>query len=243
MREAGKRLATVLVALRDEVKIGVTTKSLDALAFKLIKKSGAEPAFLNYRPAGSKRAYPATLCASVNDGVVHGLPSLYVIRDSDVIKLDLGLKYGGWYVDSAITVGVGKLDVKTQSLIKITEEALYRAIEEARPGNTLGDIGWAVERHVRKSGFSVVKLLTGHGIGKRLHEEPTVLNFGERGEGKKLEVGMVLAIEPMVALGSGEIRQKEDDSFVTADGLYAAHFEHTIAITREGPRILTTLDN
>ncbi len=239
MAEGGKRLARVLHALRRVVHPGITTKVLDEVAFDLIKASDTEPAFLNYHPAGSRQAYPFTLCASINEGVVHGIPSDYVVKDGDVVKLDLGLKYKGFYLDSAVTVGVGKITHEAKKLIEVTEEALNLAIEEARPGNTLGDIGHAVEAFVKKNKFSVVRSLTGHGIGRNLHEDPAVLNFGRPGEGEKLKSGMVLAIEPMVAAGAGATRQRKDDSFVTADGSLAAHFEHTVAITEKGPRILT----
>lgn len=240
MAEGGKRLAGVLMALKNEVRPGITTKFLDALAYKLIRELGASPAFLNYRPSGSKKAYPYTLCASLNDTVVHGLPSDYVIREGDLVKLDLGLKYGGFYLDSAVTVGVGKISVEAKKLIQVTEESLARAIAEARPGNTLGDIGHAVEAHVKKNKFSVVQSLTGHGIGKGLHEDPYVLNFGKAHDGEKLKAGMVLALEPMVAMGAGGVLQRVDDSFATKDGSLAAHFEHTAAITENGPRILTS---
>jgi len=239
LREAGKRLAGILAVLKEEVRAGITTNSLDEASFKLIKKAGAKSAFLGYRPAGSREAYPKTICVSVNGCVVHGLPSDYVLREGDVVKLDLGLKYKEFYVDSAITVGVGKIGAGEQKLIRVTEEALRRAIKEAYSGRTLGDIGGAVEEYVRKNKFSVVKLLTGHGIGRGLHEEPAVLNFGRPGEGQILQPGMVLAIEPMVAAGSGEIEQRSDDSFHTVDGSMAAHFEHTVAILKEGPEILT----
>ncbi len=239
MAEGGQRLARVLRALRDAVRPGITTKSLDELAYKLIKDSGAEPAFLNYRPTGAARAYPATLCASVNDGVVHGIPSAYVIKDGDVVKLDLGLKHRGFYLDSAITVGAGKITREAKKLIDVTRDALELAIREAQPGKTLGDVGYVVQRFVEKNKFSVVRTLTGHGIGRGLHEEPPVFNFGRRGDGDKLVPGMVLAIEPMVAVGSGATRTLRDDSFVTADGSLAAHFEHTVAITEKGPKILT----
>ncbi len=241
MAEGGARLARVLRALENAVRPGVATKSLDALAEKLIRSEDAAPAFLRYRPAGSKKVYPFTLCTSINDTVVHGIPSGYMIREGDLVKLDLGLKYRGFYLDSAITVGVGDISREAKKLIQVTEESLGRAIREARPGKTLGDVGYAVESFVKKNKFSVVRSLTGHGIGQSLHEDPYVMNFGRPREGDELRIGMVLAIEPMVAVGTGDIKQLEDDSFVTKDGSLAAHFEHTVAITKDGPKILTEL--
>lgn len=239
MAEGGRRLAQVIGGLKKEVRAGVTTLFLDKLAMKLIKECGAEPAFLGYRPHGSLKPYPHTICASLNDVVVHGLPSDYVLKDGDVLKLDLGLKCGGFYVDSAVTVPVGSVSREAQKLIHVTREALDVGIAEARSGKAVGDIGHAIERFVAKNGFSVVRSLTGHGIGRELHEEPQVLNFGRKGTGEELMPGMVLAIEPMVAAGSGATKQLADESFVTADGSLAAHFEHTIAVTERGPRILT----
>jgi len=241
MREGGRLLASVLEALRKETKVGVETMWLDTVSKKLIHEGGAQPAFLGYLPAGGKRPYPFTLCVSVNDCVVHGIPSDYAIRNGDLVKLDLGLKYKGWFVDSAITVGIGVIDARSKRLMETTKTALRLGIEEAQTGRTLGDIGAAVEEAVRHGGFTIVRSLTGHGIGRELHEEPTVLNFGKRGEGRVLKPGTVLAIEPMTAMGSGTVKQFEDDSYRTSDGSLAAHFEHTVAITSEGPMILTSL--
>ncbi|MBI4087595.1 MAG: type I methionyl aminopeptidase [Candidatus Liptonbacteria bacterium] len=239
MAEGGRMLAEVLKELKRATRAGVSTKFLDEFAHKLIQDRGATPAFLNYLPAWGKKPYLCSLCASLNDTVVHGLPSDYVIKDGDLVKLDLGLKYKGFYTDTATTVAVGNVSKEEKRLIKVTEDALQKGIAEARAGKTLGDIGSAIQKHVEKNGMSVVKSLTGHGIGRALHEEPSVLNVGNPGHGLELEVGMVLAIEPMVALESGEIKQLKDDSFITRDGSLAAHFEHTVAITEKGPRILT----
>lgn len=239
MAEGGKILAGVLAKLKEATSVGITTISLDRFAFELIKEAGAEPAFLNYRPGGAQKAYPFTLCASLNDCVVHGQPSDYVIRDGDLVKLDLGVKYKGFYSDSAISIGVGNVARDTRKLISVTEEALYAGIKKAKPGNTLGDVGHTIQKIVEAKGFGVVKSLIGHGIGRNLHEEPEVWNFGDPGTGMALEEGMVIAIEPMVAIGSGETRTLKDDSFVTADGGLAAHFEHTVAITKNGPIVLT----
>jgi methionyl aminopeptidase len=239
MAQGGAILASVLKRLEAEAKPGVATIELDALARKLITGAGAKPAFLHYRPAGAQKAYPYTLCASVNDVVVHGQPSSYKIREGDIVSLDLGLKYQGLYLDSAITVPVGDVGKQGKKLIEVTRESMVAGIKEAKPGHTLGDIGYAIQKVIEKNKFSVVEGLTGHGIGTSLHEDPTVFNFGRKGQGEELEVGMVIAIEPMVAIGTGAIRQLLDESYGTADGERAAHFEHTVAITAKGPVILT----
>lgn len=245
MAEAGKKLAVVLDFLVKSVKAGIRTNELDDIAFKLIKEAGCKPAFLNYKPHGAKKAYPATVCVSINEVVVHGVPSDYVIKDGDVVKIDIGLIHKGFYADAAVSVGIGAIGIKNRNLIETTKEALELGINEARPGNTLGDIGFVIEQHVKANGFSVVELLTGHGIGHELHEDPYVYNFGKRGEGDELKEGMALAIEPMVAAspppGGGKLKQLKDDSFATADGSFTAHFEHTVAITKDGPRILTKI--
>ena len=239
MAEGGRRLAAVLQRLRSEARAGTTTLSLDRIARKLIVDGGDVPAFLNYRPAGARQAYPYTLCASVNSVVVHGQPSKYVLREGDIVSLDLGLRHEGFYLDAAITVPVGRTAAEAKKLIAVTEESLYAGIKEAKPGRSLGDIGWAIERVVRKAKFSVADGLTGHGIGRALHEEPTVFNYGDKGTGMKLAAGMVIAIEPMVAVGRGAIVQLRDESYGTEDRSLAAHFEHTVAITDRGPWILT----
>ncbi len=241
MREGGRRLAAVIQALKEKTEPGVATRQLDRLAYRLIHGAGAKPAFLRYRPAGARHAYPYTLCISLNDVVVHGQPSGRVIADGDLVKLDLGLVYGGLYVDAAVTVAVGAPGRREEKLVNATKEALKAGIAAARPGSTLGDIGAAIEKTVRKHRFTVAEGLTGHGIGRALHEEPTVWNFGKPGSGAKLVPGMTLAIEPMVAAGGGELRQLLDESWGTADGSPAAHFEHTIAVTQEGPLVLTEI--
>jgi methionyl aminopeptidase len=239
MAEGGRRLGQVLQDLKKAVRAGITTVSLDRLAQELIEKKGDVPAFLNYRPAGARKAYPYTLCSSVNNVVVHGQPSDYILKDGDVIKLDLGLKHGGFYLDAAITVPVGRIGSTEKKLIAVTEESMYAGIKEAKPGKNLGDIGYAIEKMLHKNKFSVAEGLTGHGIGRNLHEDPTVFNFGEKGTGEKLVVGMVIAIEPMATIGGGEIFQLHDEGYGTRDGSWAAHFEHTVAITEKGPLILT----
>jgi methionyl aminopeptidase len=241
MAEGGKRLAAVLQQLRGEVRPGITTLALDRIAHDLIVKGGDVPNFLNYRPAGAQKAYPYTLCASVNNVVVHGQPSGYILKEGDVIKLDLGLRHRGLNLDSAITVGVGTISRLAKKLLFVTEEALYAGIKEAEVGQTLGDIGWAIERVVGKNKFSVAEGLTGHGIGRALHEEPTVFNFGDKKTGMRLMEGLTIAIEPMVATGKGEIMQLPDEGYGTVDGSLSAQFEHTVAITANGPRILTKM--
>lgn len=239
MAEGGHRLAAVLAQLRTAVRPGITTLELDRIAHKLIVNGGDTPNFLHYRPVGAKKAYPYTLCASVNNVVVHGQPSGYMLKEGDIIKLDLGLRHAGLNLDSAITVGVGSISTLAKKLLTATEEALYAGIDQACVGKTLGDIGWAIERVVHKNKFSVADGLTGHGIGLELHEEPTVFNFGDKKTGMQLPEGLVIAIEPMVATGRGDIMQLPDESYGTVDGSLAAQFEHTVAITADGPRILT----
>ena len=241
MAEGGKRLAEVLRALESAAREGVKTIQLDRLAYQMIHKLGAKPAFLHYRPVGAHTAYPYTLCASVNETVVHGQPSEYAIQDGDLVKLDLGLIYKGWYLDSAITVAVGSAtqDREIKKLIAATREALAAGIEEAYIGKTLGDIGAAIGSVAKRNKVGIAEGLIGHGIGRELHEDPAVFNFGKRGDGEPLELGMVLAIEPMFAAGDGATKTRKDDSYITADGSFASHFEHTVAITKEGPRILT----
>jgi len=241
MAEGGRLLAKILESLGKEVKVGIKTSYLDNRARILIGEVGAEAAFLGYRPGGAGKPYPAAVCVSVNEVVVHGLPSNYRIKDGDLVKIDLGIKFQGFFLDSAITIGVGHISSKSAKLIKITSQALDRAINEAKIGKTLGDIGWVVEDIAKRNDFSVVKVLTGHGIGRQLHEDPNVYNFGRRGEGMSIKEGMVLAIEPMIASSpqGGDVVQAKDDSFVTSDKSLSAHFEHTVAITKNGPRVLT----
>lgn len=239
MREAGRRLAAVLNTLETHVREGVTTKELDQLAHRLITARGDKPAFLNYSPAGARRPYPATICASVNESVVHGLPSDRPLVSGDVLKIDIGLIYKGWHADMARSFPIGKVDGRVHELLDATREALDAGIAAAEPGRTFGDIGHAIQSTVEQYGFTVVKGLTGHGIGRRLHEDPYVYNEGRPGQGEKLVPGMVLALEPMTTLGKPHTRQHPDDSFVTADGSVSAHFEHTVAITERGPEVLT----
>lgn len=239
MAEGGKRLGEVLRELVAATREGVTTKKLDRMAYELIHKLGAKPAFLHYRPGGADKAYPYTLCASLNAVVVHGQPSDYVLRNGDILKLDLGLIYKGWYLDAARTVGIGAITPVAKKLITTAEAAFRAGANEAVAGKTTGDVGCAVEKVVLKNQFGTAEGLTGHGIGKELHEDPTVFNVGKPGRGEELEVGMVIAVEPIVTAGRGETVQLRDESWATRDGSLASHYENTIAITENGPRILT----
>ncbi len=240
MAEGGRRLAAVLRKLEAAVHAGMTTQEVDQMAYDLIAATGDRPSFLNYKPEGAHKAYPATICISLNDVVVHGTPSPRdVIREGDLVKLDLGLIHKGFHLDAARTVSVGKIAPEAKKLIEFTRKALSAGIKEVKPGNTLGDIGFAIQSIAKKGGFSVADGLTGHGVGKSLHEDPAVFNFGRRGQGEDIEEGMVIAIEPMINIGGGGIRQMSDDSYATRDGSLSAHFENTVAITKRGPRILT----
>ncbi len=239
MAEGGKILGNMLRELGKNVHIGMHTEELEYQARECLEKAGATSAFLGYRVPGSDIKYPAVLCISINETVVHGIPSTYSIQEGDVVKIDAGLKWGGWYVDAARTVIAGEGTEEAKRLLKVTEEALHEGIRAARSGNTLGDVGAAIAKRVHHAGFSVVEKLCGHGIGRALHEDPSVLNVGVPGKGEELIEGMVLAIEPMVAIGSGRVRQLPDGSVTVADGSLSAHFEHTVAITKKGPKVLT----
>lgn len=236
---AGAILRVTLDKLAQEAKAGVSLTALDRLAEKMIRANGGIPAFLKYHPYGAAKPFPATICASVNDVVVHGVPTSYKLKDGDILSIDCGVKIDGWYSDAAITVAIGAVSPKAQKLIRVTELALERGIEAARVGNTVGDIGYAIGGIIRANKMFVIKGLTGHGIGTDLHEDPSIFNEGDPGTGMKLKEGMVIAIEPMVSLGTGRVVQLEDDSFATSDGSLSAHFEKTIAITSDEARILT----
>lgn len=241
IRQAGKILAQVAKMVLGQAKAGVKLSMLDRTAKELIMKSGGQPAFLGYKPYGAERPYPCSICTSVNDVVVHGVPGSYSLKDGDILKLDFGVIYDGWYADAAWTVGIGEVSPRAEKMIKITQQALFDGIKQARAGNRLGDIGWAISKTVNKYGFAVVDGLTGHGVGQELHEDPSVFNEGKKGSGLLLKPGMVLAIEPMVSAGAPGIVQNNDDSYSIADGSLSAHFEHTIAITDSDPEILTII--
>ena len=236
MAKASRVVAEALAVLKDAVKPGITTDELDRLAETEIRARGAIPAFKGYRN------YPKTLCASVNEQVVHGIPSKRALKEGDIIGLDLGAIVGGFYGDSAVTVPVGRIEEKTATLVRVTEESLALAIEQATVGNRLSDISHAVQRHVEAAGFSVVTEFVGHGIGRQLHAEPQGPNYGRPGQGPRLQAGMVLAIEPMVNMGGSAVRVLEDRwTAVTVDGSLSAHFEHTIAIQPSGPAVVLSL--
>lgn len=245
MREAGRRLARILSRLRDEIKPGVTTGELDKLAEKLMRDGGDEPAFLHYTPEGAVIPYPGTLCISVNDEIVHGIGGDRVLQEGDIVGIDTGLKHKGLFTDSALTVPVGKIDDVAKKLIATTEGALMAAIAAARGGNTVGDIGYAIEKYVKdNSKFVVVEELGGHGVGYAQHEDPHVSNYGDRGQGMRLKPGMVLALEPIVNEGTRYIKLLADGyTYVTRDHKRSAHFEHTILITDGDAEILTKRDN
>ena len=236
MRRSGHIVRQVLDFLRSMVAPGVSTMDLERAAESKMKELGAKPAFKGYFD------YPCVLCTSINEEIVHGIPSeKRVLKAGDIISIDCGVVLDGYYGDAAITVPVGEdVSPDLQKLLEVTEASLYRAIEAARIGNAVGDIGAAVQEHVERYGFSVVREFVGHGIGTRLHEEPQVPNFGTRGHGARLREGMVIAIEPMVNSGEPATRVLDDKwTAVTADGSYSAHFEHCVAVTRDGPVILT----
>ena len=237
MQENGGILATVLEGVKLLVNPGVTTYELDRFAEDTIRKAGAVPAFKGYR------GYPSTLCCSVNEQVVHGFPSKKrKLQEGDIISLDIGLKRGGLFSDMAVTLPVGKASDAVIRFLEITEKSLWEGIKQARPGNRLGDISNAIQSYVEHRGFSVVRDYVGHGIGHRLHEEPALPNFGPPHVGPRLEVGMVLAIEPMVNMGAYAVRVLDDGwTVVTEDGSLSAHFEHSVAVTSDGPRVLTNL--
>jgi methionyl aminopeptidase len=240
MRRANVIVAEVLMELRQIVAPGVTTLELDAIAEEQTLKRKAIPAFKGYEVAG--RVFPRCLCVSVNEEIVHGIPSNRALREGDIVGLDYGVIYEGYYGDSAITVGVGKVSNQARALMGVTEKALYKGIEQLHDGKRLGDLGSAVQQVAEGAGFSVVRAFVGHGIGKRLHEEPPVPNYGEPDRGVRVREGMVLAIEPMVNAGSYEVAMKEDGwTAVTKDGSLAAHFEHSVAVTKNGPYILSQL--
>jgi methionyl aminopeptidase len=240
--EGGKRLAAVLSALRARVAPGVTAEELDDLAEKMIRDGGDEPCFLGYTPEGANRPYPATLCVSINDEVVHGIPneSKKVLKEGDIVGLDLGLTHNGIVVDAAITVPVGEVDEQTKKLLRATEKALVAGIAAAVPGNHMGEISHAIQKEIEDAGFSVVRELGGHGVGGAVHEEPFIPNFGKPGDGPILEEGEVLALEPISSAGKAAVTLAPDGyTFRTKDGSRSAHFEHTILLEKNGARIIT----
>jgi len=236
MAEGGKILAKIIKELEKEVRPGITTKELDRLAESLVLKSGGKCSFKGYQD------FPACLCTSINEEIVHVAPSNRVLKNGDIISLDLGILYKGFHTDMAITVPVGKIDPEVQRLIRVTKKALKRGIKKVRPGNTFGDIGNTIQRYVESQGFNVVRDLCGHGIGKELHEDPKILNFGKRHTGSEIKEGMTFCLEPMVTVGDWKLKKSKDGyGFETADGSLSCHFEHTVAVTKNSCQILTEL--
>jgi methionyl aminopeptidase len=236
MRRGGHLLADVMDRLRTFIEPGMSTQEIDEDVENFLRRHGAAPAFKGYR------GFPATVCISINDEIVHGIPSPHRwVKEGDIVGLDLGCIVGGYYADCAFTLAIGEIPPPVQELLEVTRESLHRAVAACWPGRRLSDVSHAVQRHVEAHGFSVVRAFVGHGIGRQLHEDPQVPNFGEPGRGPQLKPGMVLAIEPMVTMGSWEVRILEDRwTAVTADGSLSAHFEHTIAVTERGPEVLTS---
>jgi methionyl aminopeptidase len=242
IREGGKILADVLAKVAKKVKPGVSTYELDKYAYDLIREGGDIPAFLNYKPAGAPKAFPASICISVNNEIVHGIPKKdRILKDGDTVSLDLGLKHKGLFTDHAVTVAVGKISKRDQQLLDATKKALELGIWAAVGGATVGDIGHAIESFVNRK-YGIVRELSGHGVGIKIHEDPYIPNYGKAGKGQKLIPGMIVAIEPMLNMGSDHIVTADDDwTIKTADGSRSAHFEHTILITEGEPEILTQI--
>ena len=236
MREAGRILARTMRLTSEEIVAGKTTVlELDALADKLIREKGGIPSFLNYR------GFPNSACIAVNDEVVHGIPSARILQEGDIVTLDFGVIYEGWHADSAWTFPVGTVSDNARRLMNVTRESLFQGIAKAKVGNKIGDISNAVQKYVEKNGYGIVKDLVGHGIGRDLHEEPSVPNFGRANMGPTIKAGMTFCIEPMVNEGTWKVNVLDDDwTVVTADGKLSAHYEHTVAVTPSGPVILTT---
>jgi methionyl aminopeptidase len=242
MRQAGRIVAITLEALREKVRPGISTAEMDAIAEKIIAKNGAIPSFKGY-PGTGKNDFPASICVSINEELVHGIPNPQrILKEGDIVSIDVGAIYKGWHGDAAITLPVGKVAPEVVRLLGVTEGALLVGIRQSRPGNRTGDISWAIQMYVESRGFSVVRNYTGHGIGREMHEEPQIPNYGHRGEGVPLKWGMTYALEPMVCLGTWETKVLEDGwTVVTADKRLSAHFEHTVAVMNGEPEILTRL--
>jgi len=237
MRRGGKITSKTLAMLMAAAKPGVTTGQLDKLADESIRSMGGVPTFIGYH------GYPSAICASVNDEVVHGMPGDRVLHDGDLLSIDIGTTFEGYVSDSAVTVAIGNVSDAAKRLMRVTQECLMLGIAQMQPGNHLGDIGHAVQQHAESAGYGVVRALVGHGVGRQMHEDPQVPNFGNPGQGPVLRKGLVLAIEPMITEGTWEVETLDDGwTVVTEDGKLAAHFEHTIAITDQGPKILTLRD-
>lgn len=243
LRISGQRLAFVLQEVKKSIKPGISTLELDTLAEKLIRDGGDTPPFKNYTPHGARSPFPAALCVSVNDEIVHGIPSKdRILQEGDIVSIDLGVTHNGMITDAALTVAVGDVSHEIEALIADTERSLYEGIKAAKVGGRIGDISAAIERVGNKGGYGIVRELGGHGVGHAVHEEPYVPNYGSKGTGPLLKPGMVLAIEPMFMLGEEDIRLMPDGyTIVTHDGSISAHFEHTIVITEDGVEVVTML--
>jgi methionyl aminopeptidase len=234
MAQGGKILAEIMKEVASKVEPGVTTKFLDKVAENLVFKFGAKPSFKNYQ------GFPAVLCTSINEELVHSIPSERKLKSGDIISLDLGILYNGYHSDMAITVPVGEVSLEALRLIRTTKKALKRGIKKVRPGITFGDIGNTIQRYVEDQGYSVIRDLCGHGIGKELHEDPEIPNYGKRKTGEKIRTGMVFCLEPMIAMGDWQVKKSRDGyGFQMKDNSLCAHFEHTIALTETGPKVLT----
>lgn len=242
LREGGKILASVLYEVAQKAVAGTKTIELDMLAEKMIREAGGRPSFKNYKTPDDKIPYPASLCVSINDEVVHGLPSEIILKDGDVVSLDLGMEYKGFYTDMAVTIPVGKASEQAKKLIATTKEALDLAIMAVKSGAFIGDIGCAIQSFAERNGFNVVRKLVGHGLGRKAHEDPEIPNFGVKGKGEILREGEVIAIEPMITAGRHDIYLDKDLwTWKTKDGSLSAHFEHTIIITKTGAEIITKI--
>jgi len=242
LREGGKILASVLYQVAEMAKPGVATIKLDEMAEKLIREAGGEPSFKNYKTAEDRIPYPVSLCVSINDEVVHGIPGPRKLEEGDIVSLDLGMKYKNLYTDTTVTVGAGIINERNKKLIETAKKSLDAGIKAIKEGKRIGDIGFTIQNFVEKNGFNVVKSLVGHGVGYKAHEEPEVPNFGRKGTGEILRTGMVLAIEPMVTDGESDVFLDNDGwTWKTKDGSYVAQFEHTVVVTKNGVEILTCL--
>jgi methionyl aminopeptidase len=234
MQQGGRILARIMRELKKEVKPGITTQYLDKVAEDLVFKYNVEPSFKGFNK------YPASLCTSINQEIVHAVPSDRLLKNGDILSLDLGIRFKGYCTDVAITIPIGKVDKKTKKLINVTKKALEIGIKQCKPGNHLEDISWAIQNYVEKQAFNVIRELVGHGVGKKVHEDPQIPNFGEPGKGIELKERMVLALEPMVTMGSWRVEKCKDGfGYKTKDNGLSAHFEHTVAITEKGPEVLT----
>ncbi|MDP3710418.1 MAG: type I methionyl aminopeptidase [bacterium] len=240
LREGGKILAKILKEVAAEVKPGIKAKELNRLAESLILKSGGDPAFKGYSSKHDLSPFPAALCVSINEEVVHGIPTDRKIKEGDLVKLDLGFKYRGFFTDTALTLGVGKISREAKNLSMVTKEATDLGISRVKAGVRIGDISSVVQKHLDKNHIGIIRDLAGHGVGLEVHEEPLIPNHGEAGTGSEIKEGMVLAIEVMTTLGSGKIKLAKDGwTYISADGTLGAHFEHTVVVTKKGAEILT----